>query len=217
MSFATVGDALSAMPLVAILRGLEPDRAVETGRVLVDAGFTVIEVPLNSPHPIDSIAALAADLADRAVVGAGTVLDPDVIADLVDAQARLVVMPHGDVQVIGAARDAGLAVYPGVATPTEAFAALAAGASGLKLFPAESMPPAVVKAWRAVVPPDVPLVPVGGIAPADLAPYWAAGARGFGIGSALFKPAEADLQALRSRADAFVHAMRSVMAADGDS
>lgn len=180
--------ALGALPLVAILRGLTADQAPEVGGALIDAGFSVIEVPLNSPDPLRSIANLAEKYGDQALIGAGTVLSADDIRGVVDAGGRLIVSPNFDATVIGASRAHGAACIPGVATPTEAFAALAAGADALKLFPGELLPPKAVKAWRAVLPAETRLLPVGGIVPESMASYVAAGADGFGLGSALFKP-----------------------------
>jgi len=196
---------LTPLPLVAILRGLAPDEAVATGRAIVDTGFRMLEVPLNSPRPIDSIARLAAALGDDVLVGAGTVMTPADVDAVATAGGRLVVMPHADTTVIRAAKAAGLLCVPGVATPTEAFAALAAGADGLKLFPAEQFSPAVLKAWRAVLPREVPVLPVGGIAPGNMAPWVAAGAAGFGIGSALYAPGRT-LDDTAQRARAFAQA-----------
>jgi 2-dehydro-3-deoxyphosphogalactonate aldolase len=180
-------EALAAFPLVAILRGLRPENAEAVGEALVEAGFRIIEVPLNSPEPFKSIERMAKAFAD-VLVGAGTVLDPDDVARVRDAGGRLIVMPHSDIAVVERAVALGLDCTPGVATPTEAFAALKAGAAALKMFPAESLGPVVVKAWRAVLPPDTLLVPVGGIKPETMQPYWQAGANGFGLGSALFSP-----------------------------
>ena len=194
--------AFAALPLVAILRGLRPERAVATAAALYDAGFRVIEVPLNSPEPFASIAAVRAALPADAVIGAGTVLDAGSVAALVRAGGELVVMPHADTAVIRAAVAAGLPCVPGVATPTEAFAALAAGACALKLFPAEMLSPPVLQAMRAVLPAGTRLLPVGGITPASLAPYVKAGAAGFGLGSALFTPA-LTVDEVRARALAF--------------
>lgn len=182
-------DALAAFPLVAILRGLKPDEAVAVGEALVDAGFRIIEVPLNSPKPLTSIERMAKALGRDILVGAGTVLDPDDVDRVRDAGGGLIVMPHSDYAVIERARDLGLACTPGVATATEAFVALRSGAAGLKMFPAENLPPVVVKAWRAVLPPETLLLPVGGIKPDSMRAYWDAGASGFGLGSALFAPA----------------------------
>jgi 2-dehydro-3-deoxyphosphogalactonate aldolase len=180
-------ERLAKLPLVAILRGITPDEAVAVGEALVAAGFVALEVPHNSPAPLASIERLAAAIGERALIGAGTVLAPARVSQVAAAGGRLIVMPHGDPAVIATAKAAGLLCVPGVATPTEAFAALAAGADALKLFPAEALPPAVVKAWRAVLPADVWLLPVGGIAPETMAPYLAAGASGFGLGSALYR------------------------------
>lgn len=180
-------ERLAALPLIAILRGIRPDEAVPVGQVLFDAGFRVIEVPLNSPEPLASIGRLAEAFGREALIGAGTVLDRDDVGRVAAAGGRLIVMPHGDPAVIREAKRQGLLAAPGVATPTEAFAALQAGADALKLFPAEALPPPVVKAWRAVVPDEVWLLPVGGITPETMAPYLAAGANGFGLGSALYR------------------------------
>jgi 2-dehydro-3-deoxyphosphogalactonate aldolase len=179
--------ALRACPLVAILRGLTPAEALPVGQALVDAGFRLIEVPLNSPDPLASISALAHAF-PQAVVGAGTVLRRADVGPVQAAGGRLVVAPNFDAEVVQEARELGMACLPGVTTPTEAFAALAAGATGIKLFPAEMIGPPVVKALRAVLPSEALLLPVGGITPANMATYRAAGADGFGIGSALFKP-----------------------------
>lgn len=196
---------LEPLPLVAILRGLAPNEAVATGRAIVAAGFRVLEVPLNSPQPLDSIARLAEALGADVLLGAGTVMTPAQVDAVANAGGRLIVMPHADTAVIRAAKAAGLLCMPGVATPTEAFAALAAGADGLKLFPAEQFSPAVLKAWRAVLPRTVPVLPVGGIAPDTMSPWIAAGAAGFGIGSALYAPGRS-LDDTTQRARAFAQA-----------
>ncbi len=198
--------ALAACPLVAILRGLRPDEAVPVGQVLVDAGFRLIEVPLNSPQPLLSIAALSRAF-PQALVGAGTVLSPSEVGPVQAAGGQLVVAPNFNPEVVREARELDLCCLPGVATPSEAFAALEAGATGLKLFPAEMMPPAVVKAWRAVLPPQALVLPVGGITPDNLPDYRAAGASGAGIGSALYKPG-ISLAELGEKARAFVAAAR---------
>jgi 2-dehydro-3-deoxyphosphogalactonate aldolase len=183
----SLDDALSKCPLVAILRGVKPMEAVEIGAALIEAGFTIIEVPLNSPEPLKSIALLAEALGAKALVGAGTVMSPQRVNDVSDAGGRLIVMPHADGDVVSAAKAGGLYALPGFATPTEAFAMIAVGADGLKLFPAEANPPKVLKAMRAVLPKEIPVLPVGSITPENMADYWAAGANGFGLGSALYK------------------------------
>jgi 2-dehydro-3-deoxyphosphogalactonate aldolase len=160
-------------------------------------------VPLNSPEPIVSIRRLAERFGDRVLIGAGTVIEGRDVADIAGAGGRLVVMPHGDPAIIRRVKAAGLIALPGFATPTEGFAALAAGADGLKLFPAEGNPPTVLKAMKAVLPPAVPVLPVGGITPEKMAAYWQAGARGFGLGSALYAPGMT-AEAVRERAQAFV-------------
>ena len=200
---------LHPLPLVAILRGLTPDEAVATGRAIAEAGFRMLEVPLNSPRPIDSIARLAAALGDEVLVGAGTVMTPANVDAVATAGGRLIVMPHADTTVIRAAKAAGLLCVPGVATPTEVFAALDAGADALKLFPAEQATPAVLKAWRAVLPREVPVLPVGGITPDNMAPWVAAGAAGFGIGSALYTPGRS-VDDTASRARAFAQAWQAL-------
>jgi 2-dehydro-3-deoxyphosphogalactonate aldolase len=205
-----MNDYMDALPLVAILRGLTPERAEAVGGALVDAGFRIIEVPLNSPDPYRSIATLAERFGDRALIGAGTVLSAEEVRVIADAGGRLVVSPHVDPAVIGAAKAHGLSSTPGVATPSEAFAALAAGADALKLFPGESLPPKVVKAWRAVLPAKVRLLPVGGIVPEAMAAYVAAGANGFGLGSALFKPSM-DTADIAANARTFVTAWNALL------
>lgn len=196
----TFDDALRACPLIAILRGVHPDEVLEIGAALVDAGFTIIEVPMNSPEPLRSIRLLQDRFGRQALIGAGTVLSEAAVAQVADAGGRLIVMPHGDVAVIRAARAAGLDCTPGVATPTEGFAALAAGATALKLFPAEQLGTGALKAWRSVFPAGTRFLPVGGITPETMAPYRAAGAAGFGLGSALYRagqPAAEVAQAAR--------------------
>jgi 2-dehydro-3-deoxyphosphogalactonate aldolase len=198
-------ELLAPLPLVAILRGVTPAEATGIGEALIGAGFIAIEVPLNSPEPLASIGVLADAFGDQALIGAGTVRDPADVARIAAAGGRLIVMPHGDPAVIRAAKQRGLLCVPGVATPTEAFGALDAGADALKLFPAEALAPAVVKAWRAVLPNHVWLFPVGGIRPDSMAPYLAAGANGFGLGSALYQPGMAPAQ-VAATARAFAHA-----------
>jgi 2-dehydro-3-deoxyphosphogalactonate aldolase len=197
------------LPLVAILRGLLPEDALAVGGALVEAGFRLIEVPLNSPEPFRSIRTLADAFGGRALVGAGTVLAAADVGRLAAAGGRLCVMPHADPALIREARRQGLVCLPGVATPTEAFAALAAGADALKLFPAEMLPPPVMRAWLAVLPKGTRLFPVGGITPAAMAAYRAAGAAGFGLGSALYRPGMAAAEVAAS-AGAFARAWRAL-------
>ncbi|MSP88848.1 MAG: 2-dehydro-3-deoxy-6-phosphogalactonate aldolase [Alphaproteobacteria bacterium] len=197
---------LQKCPLVAILRGVKPDEVEAIGEALVETGFAIIEVPLNSPDPFASIGRLARRFGARALIGAGTVLNPGDARRVANVGGGLVVMPHTDAAVIAEAKQAAMICVPGCFTPTEAFAALAAGADGLKLFPGEAASPAVVKSLRAVLPPKVPVLPVGGIGVDNMADYWRAGAAGFGIGSALYKPGDT-AEALRPRAQAFVAAI----------
>jgi len=180
--------AMAHCGLIAILRGITPAEAEAIGLELYAAGFRLIEVPLNSPDPLDSIRAMRAALPTDCLIGAGTVLDPEDCARVQQAGGELIVMPHSDAAVIRRAKQLGMASCPGVATPTEAYAALAAGADVLKMFPAEQLGPAVLKAWRAVMRPPIALAPVGGITPDNIAIYAQAGASGFGLGSALYKP-----------------------------
>jgi 2-dehydro-3-deoxyphosphogalactonate aldolase len=180
--------ANSKLPLVAILRGLEPEESEGIALKLYEAGFRLIEVPLNSPDPFVSIATIRRALPLDALVGAGTMMTIENVQQLKACGGELVVMPHADTAVIRAAKDAGLICAPGVATPTESFAALAAGADALKIFPAELVTPAILKAIRVVLPKGTRLLPVGGITPENMQPYLSAGATGFGLGSALYKP-----------------------------
>jgi 2-dehydro-3-deoxyphosphogalactonate aldolase len=190
--------ATRELPLVAILRGLTPAEATDVGDAIVEPGFRLLEVPLNSPQPFASIALMRTRF-PQALVGAGTVLDVQQVRDVHAAGGELIVSPNFNAEVIAEAVRLGMVCLPGVMTPTEAFGALAAGATGLKLFPAELASPAVVKALLAVLPRGTPLMPVGGITPANMAEWRAAGATGFGIGSALYKPGK---QAPAVRADA---------------
>jgi 2-dehydro-3-deoxyphosphogalactonate aldolase len=187
MSHSILQSAMKDVPLVAILRGIQPQEALAVGHALTGAGWRIIEVPLNSPQPLASIAALAAAF-PQSLVGAGTVLHAEQVHEVHKAGGKLVVAPNFNADVVRAAVDLGMACLPGVFTPTEAFAALDAGATGLKLFPAEIIPPAAVKAMRAVLPASTLLFPVGGIDASNMPAYVAAGANGFGIGSALYTP-----------------------------
>lgn len=188
MTDLSLREALARCPIVAILRGVRPDEVEEIAQALYDEGVRVIEVPLNSPQPFDSIARLVERFGAQALIGAGTVMSESDVARLADISARLVVMPHGDATVIRAAKQRGMIVAPGVFTPTEAFAALAAGADALKLFPAEAIPPKIVKALRAVLPKDCLVLAVGGVGADNMADYAHAGCDGYGIGSSLYAP-----------------------------
>ena len=180
--------AVRCCPLVAILRGVTPDEVVGVGEAVLDAGFTLIEVPLNSPDPLESVSRLAKAFAGRAVVGAGTVLEEQEVDAVQAAGGTMIISPNASIDVIVRTARAGLVSLPGIATPSEAFAALRAGATALKLFPAEGASPAVLKAMRAVLPASVRVFPVGGITPDNLSGWLKAGAAGFGLGSALYTP-----------------------------
>lgn len=180
--------AIARCPLVAILRGIEPHEAEAIAGALIDAGFSMIEVPLNSPDPLSSIEKIARRFGDEALIGAGTVLDTGQVRSVRESGGRLIVSPNANHAVITASADGGMVSLPGYFTPSEAFAALDAGATGLKLFPAEAATPAVLKAQRAVLPRDTPVLVVGGISPDNMASWREAGAAGFGLGSALYKP-----------------------------
>lgn len=203
----TLAAAMARCPLVAILRGVTPDEVEDITAVLIDAGFSMVEVPLNSPDPLTSIERLARRFRDDALIGAGTVLDTTQVRAVREAGGRLIVSPNADAAVIAASAEAGMVALPGYFTPSEAFAALKAGATGLKLFPAEAATPAVLKAQRAVLPRDVPVLAVGGVAPDNMAPWQAAGADGFGIGSALYAPGRTAM-AVGEAAAKFVSAVR---------
>ena len=202
---------LATNGLIAILRGLRPEEAESIGSALYAAGIRIIEVPLNSPQPLRSLEILRRILPEDCLVGAGTVLSAEQVRAVKAAGGQLIVMPHCDVQVLRAAKDAGLYLAPGVATPSEAFAALAAGADALKLFPAEQVGIGAMKAWLAVLPPGTALLPVGGITPDNMAPYLRAGAAGFGLGSALYSPG-LPADEVGRRAQAFIQARRAAMA-----
>nr|WP_314571195.1 2-dehydro-3-deoxy-6-phosphogalactonate aldolase [uncultured Pseudomonas sp.] len=201
--------AMAQNGLIAILRGLRPEESVAIGEVLYDAGFRIIEVPLNSPQPFDSIRLLRNSLPADCLIGAGTVLSAEQVQQVKAAGGQLIVMPHSDPVVLKAAKEAELYLAPGVVTPTEAFAALAAGADVLKLFPAESLTPAVVKALLAVLPKGTALVPVGGISPDNMQPFLDAGVAGFGLGSGLFKPGMT-VQQVADNAKAYAQAWQSL-------
>jgi 2-dehydro-3-deoxyphosphogalactonate aldolase len=204
-----LADFLDPLPFIAVLRGITPEEIPTVAATLAAQGFRIIEVPLNSPRPFESIGRLADDFGDRCLVGAGTVID---VADVARVQAvggRVIVMPHADAAVIREAKRQRMLCLPGVATVTEAFAALGAGADGLKMFPAEALSASVLKAWRAVLPKDALVFPVGGIRPDTLGPYWAAGANGFGTGSNLYAPG-ANATAVADAAAAYAAAFRAL-------
>lgn len=185
-----IRDYLVVCPLVGIIRGVTPDEAEAVGAAIFEAGIRIIEVPLNSPEPLASIKRLADSLGDRALIGAGTVLEPGQVAEVKAAGGRLVVSPNTDPDVIRATVAAGLISCPGFFTPSEAFTAISAGAHALKFFPAEAGTPAVLRAQKAVLPSDVPLIVVGGVKPGTLKPWIEAGADGFGLGSGLYVPGQ---------------------------
>lgn len=197
------------LPLIAVLQGVTQQEAARAGQVLFDAGFRLIEVPLDAPEALESIVRLDRALGDRCLIGAGSVTRLQQIRDAAHAGARLILSPHGDTRLVQATKAAGLASVPGVTTLTEAFAALNAGADALRLFPAAQSSPEVLGAWRSVLPGDAALLPVGGIAPDNMAPWCAAGASGFGLGAALYHPGLSS-ETLAARADAFVSAWQAL-------
>ena len=203
--------AFAICPLIAILRGVRPEEVETIGEALAECGFSLIEVPLNSPNPLESITRLAKRLENRAVVGAGTVLRTIDVAAVRNAGGAMIISPNADARVIAATQAAELVSLPGIATPSEAFAALEAGATALKLFPAEASNPDVLKAMKAVLPGTARIVPVGGIEPAHMEPWVASGAAGFGLGSALFRPGF-EVCELKLRALTFMQTLRELRA-----
>ena len=197
--------AFDACPFVAILRGITPDEVVPMADALLEAGFRLIGVPLNSPDPLTSLQRLAGHVGEDALVGAGTVTTPERVAEVEQVGGRLIIAPNMDTRIAREASARSLVYGPGVGTVSEAFAAIEAGAAFLKLFPAEAISPAAVKAMRAVLPETTPLLPVGGITPASMAGYLDAGARGFGLGGALYQPGFGPAEVAR-RARAFIEA-----------
>jgi 2-dehydro-3-deoxyphosphogalactonate aldolase len=194
-------------PLVAIIRGVTPAEAADIGGALYDGGIRIIEVPLNSPDPLASVRAISDALGERALIGAGTVLQPEQVAQVRDAGGRIVVSPNMNPAVIRATVEAGMVSSPGIFTPSEAFTALDAGAHALKLFPAEAASPKVVKAMRAVLPKGAHLLVVGGVTPDSMAGWLEAGADGFGLGSGVFKPGDSSDQTMK-KTRAYVEALR---------
>jgi 2-dehydro-3-deoxyphosphogalactonate aldolase len=181
---------LARCPLVAVLRGIRPHEAESIGDVLAEAGIAIVEVPLNSPEPLESIRRLASRFGHRQLIGAGTVMRPAQVAEIAAVGGRLIVTPHADASIVRAAKAAGMFAIPGFFTPGEAFALLDAGADALKLFPAEGTNPAALKAMRAVLPPETLVLPVGGIGAANMGAWRRAGASGFGTGSSLYQPGD---------------------------
>lgn len=204
-------DWLARCPLIAILRGVRPDEALGIGKALEAAGIAIVEVPMNSPDPVESIRLLAQAFGARMLVGAGTVMTAAQVGAIDAAGGRLIVTPHAAGEVVRAAKRRGMTACPGFATPTEAFAMLDAGADGIKLFPAEAASPAVLKAIRAVLPPGTPVLPVGGIEPGNMRPWLAAGAAGFGIGSSIYKPGDTP-ETVAAKAAALLAGLRAAQA-----
>ena len=203
------GDAFARLPLVAILRGVRPDEVEAIAAALIETGFSLIEVPLNSPDPFTSIERLARRFGEQALIGAGTVLSVDDVARVHHAGGRLIISPNSNPEVIRATVGAGMTSMPGYFTPTEAFAALSAGANALKLFPAEAAHPAVIKAQRAVIPRSIPLLVVGGITPDSMAGWLSQGSDGFGLGSSLYRAGQGAADVRRS-AEAFVRKWQEI-------
>jgi 2-dehydro-3-deoxyphosphogalactonate aldolase len=199
---------LDQCPLVAIIRGVRPEEAVAIGEAIFDGGIRIIEVPLNSPDPLNSIEQLAKRFGDDALVGAGTVLSAADVERVCDAGGRIIVSPDTNPEVISAAAAAGLVSSPGYFTPSEAFAAIRAGADALKLFPAEAASPTVLKAQLAVLPRGIPMLAVGGIKPDNMRPWLDAGATGFGLGGGLYKPGQSP-EETRAKARAYVEGLEA--------
>lgn len=207
-SSADLKQWLARSPLIAILRGVRPEEVEAIGAALFDAGVRIVEVPLNSPQPLDSIARLARSFGSDMLVGAGTLTEPEHAAQVAAAGGQLAVTPHADMVIVSAAKAAGLIAVPGFFNPTEAFALLRSGADAIKLFPADVLGPQMLKAMRAVLPKDAVVIPVGGIGPEQIAPWFAAGADGFGIGTAIYKPGD-DAPMVESKARSLINALRS--------
>jgi len=199
---------LDECPLVAIIRGVTPGEAEAIGDAIYESGMRIIEVPLNSPEPLKSIELLAKKFGERMLVGAGTVLNAHQVADVKSAGGRIVVSPNANLAVVSATAAAGLVASPGYFTPTEAFAAIDAGATALKLFPAEAATPAVLKAQFAVIPKDIPVMVVGGVKPDNMRPWIDAGAAGFGLGGGLYQPGQSPAETLE-KARAYVAGVKA--------
>ncbi|MEO6910284.1 MAG: 2-dehydro-3-deoxy-6-phosphogalactonate aldolase [Edaphobacter sp.] len=199
---------LQRCPLVAILRGVQPAEVEPIGAALEAAGICMIEVPLNSPQPLESISILARRFGDAMLIGAGTLTQPSQVAEVAEAGGRLIVTPHADTAIVRTAKSGGLIAIPGFFNPTEAFALLQAGADAIKLFPAEILGPPMLKALRAVLPKDAIVMPVGGVGPEQIAPWAAAGAGGFGIGSSIYKPGD-NARTVAAKAKALVAAVQA--------
>jgi 2-dehydro-3-deoxyphosphogalactonate aldolase len=199
---------LERCPLVAILRGVQTAEAESICAALAQAGVCIVEVPLNSPNPLETISLLSRSFGSRMLIGAGTLTETSHVAQVADAGGKLIVTPHADTAIVRAAKAAGLIAVPGFFNPTEAFALLQAGADAIKLFPAEVLGPPMLKALRAVLPKGTNVIPVGGIGPDQIAPWTAAGASGFGIGTSIYKPGD-DAHAVTAKAQALVAAVQA--------
>lgn len=204
----TLDKFLAECPLVAIIRGVSPADAEATAEAIHDAGIRIIEIPLNSPEPLKSIETVARRFGETALVGAGTVLDPADVLRIKDVGGRIIVSPETNIPIVAATAAAGLVSCPGYFTPSEAFAAIRAGAHGLKLFPAEGASPAVLKAQKAVLPGNLPVIVVGGVKPDTMTPWLDAGASGFGLGSGLYRPGQPATETAE-KARAYVAAVRA--------
>jgi len=198
------------MPLVAILRGLSPEEAIDVSTVLVEAGIKILEVPLNSPNPLESISKMKAHFMDQAIIGAGTVLTGEAAKQVHDNGGELIVAPNLNADVAAMSKKCGMIYCPGILTPTEAFNALALGADALKIFPADAHPPSYIKSIRAVLPRDTTIIPTGGVEPDTIATYYQVGANGFGAGSSLYKPGKS-LNEIAEMAAKLVSATKNVI------
>jgi 2-dehydro-3-deoxyphosphogalactonate aldolase len=206
-----LGTLLERCPLIAILRGIQPTEVESIGSALEEAGVCIVEVPLNSPRPLESISILAHGFGDRMLIGAGTLIRPSQVGDVANAGGRLIVTPHADTAIVRRAKAAGLIAVPGFFNPTEAFALLDAGADAIKLFPAEVLGPPMLRALRAVLPADSIVMPVGGVGPREIATWMAAGAGGFGVGSSIYKPGD-NGRTVAAKAEALVTAAQACRA-----